>query len=200
VQPAETGGHGVTFRREVEPGLELRQFTMADAAGLYVVVNQNRAYLRQWLPWVDRTQSVDDIRDFIAARAEQFECSQGPNAAIWLRGRIIGTVGCHPIDWSNWHCSIGYWLEAGCQGKGIMTRCCTSLLDYLFQDTGLHRVTIQCGTENHKSCAIPQRLGFTREGVLRQAEWVNDRWLDLIAWSMLDREWAARGADSRDHG
>lgn len=184
----------MNFQRQVGPELELRQFTMADAQELYTVADNNRDYLRKWLPWVDRTRSPDDIRDFIAARLEQFESSQGANAAIWLRGRIIGTVGCHPIDWNNWHCSIGYWIDAACQGKGIMTSCCASLLDYLFQETGLHRVTIQCGVGNHKSCAIPQRLGFTREGVLREAEWVNDRWVDLVVWSMLDRDWAAAGA------
>jgi ribosomal-protein-serine acetyltransferase len=177
------------FRREVASGLELRQFAMSDAAEVYALANQNRTYLRQWLPWVDRTHSAEDIRDFIAARLEQYEASQGPNAGIWLGGRLVGSVGCHPIDWNNWHCSIGYWIDASHQGKGIMTRSCVSLLEYLFQETGLHRVSIHCGTGNHKSCAIPRRLGFTREGVLRQAEWVNDHWVDLVVWSMLEQEW-----------
>jgi ribosomal-protein-serine acetyltransferase len=177
------------FRLEVAPGLELRQFVLSDAAALYAVADRNRGYLRQWLPWVDRTHCVDDIRDFIAARLEQYESSQGPNAGIWLDGRIIGSLGCHPIDWSNRHSSIGYWIDGAHQGKGIMTRCCGALLDYLFEENGLHRVTIHCGTENFKSCAIPKRLGFTREGILRQAEWVNDRWVDLVIWSILEQEW-----------
>lgn len=179
----------MSFRRIVSPGLEMRQFAMSDAEAVYAVADRNRQYLREWLPWVDRTHSPDDIRDFIAARLEQFESSQGPNAGIWLDGQFIGGIGCHPIDWNNHHCSIGYWIEAAWQGKGIMTRCCASMLDYLFQDLGLHRVTIQCGTGNRKSCAIPERLGFTREGVIREAEWVNDHWVDLVVWGMLDRDW-----------
>jgi ribosomal-protein-serine acetyltransferase len=78
-----------------------------------------------------------------------------------------------------------------------MTRCCANLIDYLFREVGLHRVTIQCGTGNQRSCAIPERLGFTREGITREGEWVNDRWLDLVVWSMLERDWLARPADSR---
>src|SRR5213075_3274507 len=97
-----------------------------------------------------------DIRDFIASRLEQFENHQGPNAGIWLDGEFAGSVGCHPIDWANYHCSIGYWIDGAQQGKGIMTRCCAAMLDYLFHDLGLHRVTIQCGTGNVKSCAIPE--------------------------------------------
>jgi ribosomal-protein-serine acetyltransferase len=63
------------------------------------------------------------------------------------------------------------------------------LLAYLFGELDLHRVVIQCGTENHRSCAIPQRLGFTKEGVLRQAQWVSGRWIDLNVWSLLRSEW-----------
>lgn len=179
----------MSFRRMVAPGLELRQFVMADAVNLFALADRNRTYLREWLPWVDRTQSVDDIRGFIARVTEQDEANLGPNAGIWSDGQLIGTVGCHPIDWNNRHCSIGYWIDAACQGRGIMTRCCANLLDYLFDNSGLHRVTIQCGTGNRKSCAIPARLGFIREGVMREAEWVNDRWVDLVVWGMLDHDW-----------
>jgi ribosomal-protein-serine acetyltransferase len=181
------------FTRQVAPGVCLQQFELADAEELFAVVDANREYLREWLPWVDFTASAEEIRRFIQRAQNQFAANQGPQAAIRVDGRIAGSVGCHPIDWPNRHCSIGYWQEAGRQGRGLMTRCCASLIDYLFEDLGLHRVTIQCGEGNTKSCAIPQRLGFTREGLLRQAEWVNDRWVDLIAWSVLEQEWRSRG-------
>jgi ribosomal-protein-serine acetyltransferase len=179
----------MSMRRLVEPGLELRLLVTGDADTAYAVAERNRPYLRQWLPWVDRTQSAFDVREFIARVTEQYESGLGPNFGIWLGDKFIGSVGCHPIDWNNRHCSIGYWIDAAHQGRGIMTRCCANLLDYVFDDAGLHRVTIQCGTGNHKSCAIPRRLGFVREGVMREAEWVNDRWVDLVVWGMLDRDW-----------
>ena len=55
----------------------------------------------------------------------------------------------------------------------------------------MHRVEIRCATGNTRSCAIPQRLGFTRECVLREAEWVNDRFLDLVVWSLLEQDYTA---------
>jgi ribosomal-protein-serine acetyltransferase len=66
-------------------------------------------------------------------------------------------------------------------------------VEYLFDEVGLHRVEIRCGTGNTRSRAIPQRLGFHHEGILRDAEWVNDRWLDLDVWSMLEQDWRNRG-------
>ena len=185
------------FSRKVGPGVEIRLFELSDAETVFASVERNRQYLRQWLPWVDFTSSPDQIRNFIVRVRDQFETGRGPQAGIWIGDEFAGSVGCHPIDWPNKNCSIGYWIEERHQGKGVMTRCCANLLDYVFRDLGLHRVTIQCGTGNQRSCAIPERLGFTREGITREGEFVNDRWLDLVVWSMLQRDWLARPADSR---
>ena len=177
------------FRLTVGPGIEIRQFAGADAATVFAVVERNRPYLRQWLPWVDRTNSAEDVGEFITHAGAQYDAGYGPNAGIWIDGSLSGSIGTHPIDWANRNCSIGYWIEATQQGKGIVTRCCAALLNYLFDDLSLHRVEIRCGVGNTRSCAVPQRLEFTREAVVREAEWVNDHWVDLVVWSMLEAEW-----------
>jgi ribosomal-protein-serine acetyltransferase len=180
------------FRLQVTPEIELRQIESRDAEQLFELTERNRAYLREWLPWVDHSHSTEDTRRFITGALSQYHANRGPNGAIWLDGAIVGSVGCHPIDWANHACSIGYWLDSGQQGKGIISKCCAALIDYLFDEMKLHRVVIQCGVGNTKSCAIPKRLGFTREGVTREAEWVNDRWVDLIVWGMLEQDWRRR--------
>jgi len=171
----------------------MRQYDTVDAEAVYAVVERNRAYLRQWLPWVDQTRSPADVRQFIRAALSQHDAGLGPNCGIWREGVPLGSIGCHTIDWPNRKCSLGYWVDASLQGTGIVTRCCTAMLNYLFEELELHRVVIQCGTGNLKSCAIPRRLGFTREGVAREAEWTGGRWVDLVVWGMLRQEWAARG-------
>jgi ribosomal-protein-serine acetyltransferase len=177
----------------VTPEIEIRLFAADDAEFVYALVDRNRAYLREWLPWVDRTQSPRDIHAFITTIAiPQYKANNGPNCGIWVGREFAGSIGCHAIDWANRNCSLGYWVEATHQGKGIITKCCASMLDYLFDELGLHRVVIQCATGNARSCAIPQRLGFTREGVKREAELVGGRWLDLVMWSILDAEWRNR--------
>lgn len=183
------------FRLAVAPGIEMRQYGPQDAEPIYALVDRNREHLRQWLPWVDHTHSAADVHDFIGRVRAQLDANQGPNTGIWADGVMVGNVGCHPIDWSNRNCSIGYWLDAGCQGRGLITRCCTVLLDYLFEEAGLHRVEIRCGTGNTRSCAIPQRLGFTREGVSFEAEWVGGRWVDLVVWGVLEHTWRERRSD-----
>jgi ribosomal-protein-serine acetyltransferase len=185
------------FHRTVAPGIEMRQFEPRDAETVFAVVERNREHLRQWLPWVDHSHSPEDIRQFILRVQAQFEADQGPNAGIWVEGVFAGNVGCHPISWANRNCSLGYWIDAAQQGKGVITRCCAAMLDYLFEELRLHRVEIRCGTGNTRSGAIPERLGFTREGLLRQGEWVNGQWVDLVVWGMIEAEWRAAARGSR---
>ena len=174
--------------------MEIRHFEMCDAEAVFAVVERNRAYLREWLPWVDGSHSPDDVRAFIHSALVQSEEGRGPQLAIWMGETIVGSVGCHPIDWTNRSCSIGYWLDPEKQGQGVVTRCCAAMLNYLFGELRLHRVEIRCGTGNARSCAIPERLGFKREGIAREAQWVNDRWVDLVVWGMLEQNWLARVA------
>jgi ribosomal-protein-serine acetyltransferase len=186
------------FQRTVAPEIEIRLFTPRDAAAVFAAVDRDRAYLREWLPWVDATLKPEDILHFIEdVVTVQWNDNRGPHCGIWVEGALAGSVGCHPIDWTNRSCSIGYWIASARQGQGIVTRSVSVMLEYLFDTLRLHRVVIRCGTGNLRSCAVPERLGFTKEGVLRQAERVADRWVDLATWSLLEDEWRSRAKRSR---
>jgi ribosomal-protein-serine acetyltransferase len=180
------------FHKVVGHGIELRQFQLADAEQVFAVADRNRDRLREWLFWVDQTHSADDVRHFILATMQQWNAGLGPQAAIVVEGEIAGSLGAHPFDVMRRSTSIGYWIDERHTGKGIVRRSVAAFLDYLFEEARLHRVEIRCGTENSRSCAIPERLGFTREGVLREAEYVSGRWVDLVVWSMLEQEWQRR--------
>ncbi len=181
------------FTLTVAPGIELRQWELSDAEACFETAMRNRKSLSEWLPWVERTHSAEDIRTYIRRVViPQRENDQGPNCAIWIAGAIAGGLGCHPIDWPNRSCSLGYWLDERYRGRGVMTRSVSALLDYLFDTARLHRVTIRCATGNTQSCAIPKRLGFRHEGVELEAEWVSTRWVDLVNWGILEDEWRAR--------
>lgn len=180
------------FQLVVAPGIEMRMFRTQDAPAVFATVERNRVWLREWLPWVDFTLSPADVLSFFAKVEEQFHNNQGPQCGIWVDGEFRGGFGCHPIDWANRNCSLGYWIEQGHAGRGIVSRCCVAMADHLFHGLGIHRVEIRCATANIRSCAIPERLGFQREGVARHAQWCNDRWLDMVVWSMLSDEWKRR--------
>lgn len=164
--------------------VELRRITPRYAENLFTLVNQNRARLREWLPWVDKTQSADDVKMFIKKTKKKGEIHH----VIFENKKLVGIIGLHHIDKENRKAVIGYWLDQNAEGKGIMTVAVKLLLDYAFHELRIHRISIDCASENNKSCAIPERLGFTKEGEMRDAEWLYDRFVNLKRYSILENE------------
>jgi ribosomal-protein-serine acetyltransferase len=177
------------FEKSIQEGVCLRLLEERHAEEVFAVVDRERAYLREWLPWVDGTVSADDTRSFIKTALEQFAANDGFSAGIWTDGEIAGVIGTHKIDWLYRKVEIGYWIAAGFQGRGIVTAACRAVIDHAFQEWKLNRVEIHCATGNEKSCAIPKRLGFQFEGTQREAQLVNGRYLDINVYAMLAREW-----------
>jgi ribosomal-protein-serine acetyltransferase len=177
------------FPWQISDHIEVRPLEEYHAGELYYAVERNREHLRRFLPWVDRTRGVQDVHNFLTGAIEAFVRGEEMHAGIFVYGKLAGSIGHHLIDTLNRNVSIGYWLDAALEGKGVMTRCCGRLVRYLFEECRMHRVEIRCAVDNMRSCAIPARLGFAREGVLREAQWVNDRFLDLVVWSLLEQDY-----------
>jgi RimJ/RimL family protein N-acetyltransferase len=154
----------------------VRPYRMEDAEALFTAVNDSREHLAQWLPWaVDGHQTVAQSREIIARfiadwllRADftvaLFDAASGGS------GRLVGGSGLHPRDWEARVFEIGYWARADAEGKGYITEATRLLTEFAARSLEANRVFIQCDTRNIRSAAVPQRLGFTREALLR-----NDR-------------------------
>src|SRR5690606_11605413 len=133
---------------------------------------------------------------FISTTLAQIASDNGFHTAIRWSGRIVGIVGTHRIDWANKATSLGYWLDKDAQGRGIMTRACAAYIDHLFGELQLHRIEIHCATENSKSRAILERLGFVAEGIARDSERVNGRFVSHVVYSLLSSEWRKNSVSS----
>ena len=179
------------FRAIVRPDLDLRLLEERHASAVFALVNQDRAYLRQWLPWVDSTREEEDTATFIHTALEQFASGDGITAGVWLRGEFAGVIGTHRLNRLYRKIELGYWLGDSFQGHGIMTDCCRAMVTYLFEEREVNRVEICCAVGNHKSIAIPKRLGFAHEGTMREAEFSNGAFHDLMLFGKVRREWRA---------
>jgi ribosomal-protein-serine acetyltransferase len=102
---------------------------------------------------------------------------------------MVGAIGYPRMSWEKRVAEIGYWLDKDMQGKGFITRATKALVTYAFQEYGLNKVEIHAAAENQQSRAIPERLGFTREGTIRQGEWLNGSVHDMVVYGMLASEW-----------
>jgi ribosomal-protein-serine acetyltransferase len=171
-------------RVRLNEGLELRLFTEADAEELHALVERNRDYLAEWMPWA-ADQTFERTLNFIRTTLRRHAENNGFELALILDGRIIGALGLSSVDWVSRATSIGYWLDEEHRGRGLMTRAVKALVEHAFGEMGLHRVEIRAAEENRRSRAIPERLGFEHEGVLREAERVGGRYHDLVVYGKI---------------
>ena len=178
------------LRHELPNGYALRLLEESDADELFALIDANREHLAPWMPWVARAPSAADVLPFIRATRRQIADNDGLQTAIVdPGGRIVGMIGVHNIDWLNRKTSIGYWLARDEQGRGTMTEAVRAYVDHAFATWKLNRVMIQAAVENARSRAIPERLGFREEGILREVERVGDRMLDDVVYAMLAADW-----------
>lgn len=168
---------------EVRPDVLLRPAAVADAAALFAVVEANRNHLRAWLPWLDGCRSEADQAAFLAGVVNRGQAGRGAVWVIEASGVVCGVCGFNWIEPFNRVCEVGYWLSESHQGRGIVTACVGRVVHHAFDDLGLNRITIPVAVENRRSRAIPERLGFQAEGVLRQAEWLYDRFVDHVLYA-----------------
>ncbi|WP_099159018.1 GNAT family N-acetyltransferase [Virgibacillus ndiopensis] len=180
------------FVHEIDEDIALKLLDEKDAETLFYITDNSRSYLREWLSWVDHTKTVDDSKGFIHHTLQMYVERKGITTGILYKGDLVGTAGFNTLDWSNKMATIGYWMDKGFQGQGIMTRVVHALTDYAFQELKLNRVEIRAAYENRKSRAIPERLGYTQEGQIRQAEWLYDHYVDHVVYGMLANEWVQK--------
>lgn len=178
---------------KVDHEVEMQTFHQHHAEELFQMIHTYRDYLRVWLPWIDELNSPFNAHSFISIWLKQYIDGTGLYLGIRYKGKLVGCIDLHQIDWHNRLASIGYFLISNAQGKGLMTRTVSTLLQYSFIELGLNRIEIRCGEKNIKSRAIPERLGFTYEGCIREGENLHGRFHHLFLYSILAEEWAKKG-------
>ncbi len=174
---------------KVSDNIQLQLTALHHAEGLLQAVNENREHLSAFLPWVPNMQTVEDFENYIRNCQALIEEKKELSFVIFYNDAIIGRIGLHYMNLRDKNASIGYWLTKSAEGKGIIIQSCKAIIDCGFNELGLHRIEIKAATTNQRSRAIPLKLGFTEEGILRQAELVKGEFLDIVLFSMLKNEW-----------
>lgn len=177
------------FKHIISDDLELRLLEPRYSEDVFKEIEKNREYLSKWFPWVEKTNSSEDTRAFINFELQRFANNNGFSTGIFYKDKYIGNIGIHDINWNLKMTSIGYWLSSDYQGLGIMTTCCKEILKHGFNLMGLNKIEVRARIDNVKSIAIPVRLGFKQEGVLRQVDFNNNRYYDHVVYGMLKDEW-----------
>jgi ribosomal-protein-serine acetyltransferase len=172
----------------VDDNLMLKEIQLTDTNAIFEIIDTQRDYLREWLPFIDYTKHPGDTRAYILSLYDRLYDKRDLVFSIWYQGSVVGLMGLKGTDRDNHKTEIGYWLSSDMQGNGIVTKSCYRLTQYLFENMAMNRIQIRVGVGNEKSKKIPKRLGFKFEGVERCGELLVSGYTDLEVYSMIKSE------------
>lgn len=125
--------------------------------------------LKPWMPFAQKEQSEMEVEINIRESYIKFLKREDLRLLVFLKetGEFVASSGLHRIDWSIPKFEIGYWIDTRFSGKGYMTEAVQGIMDFAINELKARRLEIRCDSKNMKSRAIPERIGFTLEGILK---------------------------------
>lgn len=192
------------------PHLVLRPMRLRDKSEWMALRRANA----QWLaPW-DATapEGSGYPANFAAMVSAQNRSARNSHTLPWLitlpspyskRAPIVGQLTVSSIMWGAARSgSIGYWVDAGHAGQGIVPEAVALAADHCFKHVGLHRLEINIRPENGPSLRVVEKLGFRDEGLRKNYLHINGQWADHRTFALTSEEvpegllarWMAHGA------
>lgn len=169
--------------------LTLRRFTPADAERFAAYRSDPEvARYQSWdapVPLADARQTVERFAAGDPEAPGWFQC------AVDLDGVLIGDLGLN-LHENLMQAELGYTLATEYQGKGYASEAVLGLLEHLFVERELHRVSAEADARNTASVRLLERVGFTREGLRLSNTWFNGEWTDDLLFGYLRDDYPNR--------
>jgi RimJ/RimL family protein N-acetyltransferase len=180
------------FAIELDEAAELRLLEPWQAEEFLAHMDRAREVVDPWIPWANRSTDLDSARATLQRYADLAARDAGRLYGIWLDGTLVGGTMFVSFDATAGNCEIGCWLEPAGQGRGLITKAATHLIDWAVRVRGLHRIEWITRPDNTASSNVARRLGMQLDGTLR-ADYLHDGVRhDSQVWSILAPEWLAR--------
>lgn len=175
-------------------GAELRPLEPWQARELYDHVERGREFIGRYIGFPDTVPDEARARAVLGWFAEKQAADGARIYGLWREGTLVGSVLFRLFDAAAGTCEVGCWLEPAGTGHGLVTRAVRVLIDWAVDERGIHRVEWVAASTNRASVKVAERLGMTRDGVLRESYAHRGERLDMEVWSVLAPEWRAARA------
>ncbi|MCL6745604.1 50S ribosomal protein L7/L12-serine acetyltransferase [Kosakonia sp. R1.Fl] len=152
---------------------------------LHQLIIKNRDWLQQFLNWPQSVTSVDDTRKTVQSNILLHQRGYAKMFMIVRDDVLVGVLAFNAIEPLNKTAYIGYWLDEECQRQGILSQAMQAMLDFYARRGDIRRFVIKCRVANHASNQVAGRNGFTLEGCLKQAEFLNGSYDDQNIWAKI---------------
>lgn len=174
---------------QIDSNLSLEYVKPAHAKELYTLALTNFNHISEWMPWIRNMTSQTFIDNFIKGAMERKKQGTEHAFVIMLDKKIIGRIGVYKIDMYNKIGEIGYWIAKDYERCGYVIKSVNRLMEHCFNKLELNRLEIRCGEFNTRSQHIPEKLNFTKDALLKEAEFLNNNFQDLYLYSKCRSEY-----------
>ena len=161
--------------------LLLRPFRLEDVDDSFVVASDPE--WAEYLPVVPQPYTRRDAEEFVA---RQLLCSwdTNPGWAIVMESRVVGSIALR-VNVQNESGELGYAIQRAQWGKGIMAEAARAVMEWGFKERGLAKILAKADLRNRQSWRVMEKLGMTREGVLRSQVKARDGRADDVYYGIL---------------
>ncbi|MCC5802307.1 GNAT family N-acetyltransferase [Rossellomorea vietnamensis] len=152
--------------------LVLRMPQPGDGRAVNAAIKASLTELQPWLGFARSNPSVEETETNTREANAKFITRESLRYLIFLKDtdEFVGSTGFHNIDWSVRKFEIGYWIDTRMSGNGYMAEAVGKLTELALNELNGKRVEIRCESTNDKSRAVPERLGYELEGILRNED------------------------------
>lgn len=168
-----------------DPGISVTPVAVQHAKALASLIQQNVEHFREYLPVLAGLSSIGAAKMHLLAAVEHASRGEIFEWHVFVDGALCGAIRLKDINGMDRNAKIGYFIAREFSGKGIATSAVRRVLAYCFEQLKLNRVELRCAAGNEPSKRVAERLGFVREGVLRQEEYLNGVFVDQHVYGLL---------------
>jgi len=175
--------------------LIVRKYAEGDGRELFLLLerNGNREFLRENVEEASSIKTEEEAEINVRKHSAEWLARDRFVVGIWLKSedKCLGQIWIEPKNWEVPSFEVGWFLDQGYQGRGIATEAVRRSLEFLFNDFNAHKVIAITRDTNLRSVKLIERLGFRREGHLRESGIQDGKRYGLLYHGMLRTEFSS---------
>jgi len=169
----------------------IRRYDAVDVPLLFEAARESSVEVSVWLPWCHRDYSMEESLEWVLRSRKQWDDGREFHFGIFdtSSGTFVGGVGLNEMRPEHRMANLGYWVRTTWTGRGIATAAAHLAAQFGFEDLLLDRIEILAASANNRSQRVAQKIGASKEGVLRNRLVIHGQAHDAVVFSLIGSEW-----------
>jgi ribosomal-protein-serine acetyltransferase len=165
----------------------IRQYRSDDVEDLYAAARESTEQIYPWMEWCHPRFSRQDSKAWVLSREKDWKTGAEYSFVIAdaFTKAFLGSCGINGVNRSHKFANLGYWVRTSATGRGAATAATKLLAKFGFQELKLNRIEIVISVGNRPSERVAEKVGATKEGILRRRLVIGNKTHDATMYSLI---------------